>query len=1458
MIVKNEAPVIERCLRSVLPIIDDWLICDTGSTDGTQEIIRTFFVKHGKPGELHQRPWKDFAHNRSEALRLARVKADYTLIIDADDTLELSSDFKLPRLTLDSYSFDILHQQLRYPRTQLVRNTLPWIYEGVLHEFLARRDAKGDRIFPENRSHGPLPGVLIHMTEEGARRRQSQADRYSRDAAVLEAALTTETDPFLVARYTFYLAQSYRDAGEREKALALYLRRAQLGFWQQEVYVSLWAAGRLKVELNYPAEEIIEAFVSAAHADPERAEALHDAARYCRDRQRFQQGHDFASRAIDLRSPDGALFAEPWIYDYGALDEFVVNAYWAGRYEDAVKGCRLLLAPSSKLPESEKQRIEANLRFAVEAIEKRNSAADPEPPEAEPATVSRPSDQVTQTDPSPVAPANDQVNVVPANRIHVLGVAHTVPHVDYLVCAFTAKVLLFSDVIQPYGWHVVEYSNEGSSSSAREHIVILSAERLRTLSKRTSREEPMDADVNNQELQREFQHILVEKLKGRVRKGDIVCHVWGPNMEVYEAFPDCHHVELCVGYTASPGLPFRIYETSAWMHWHYGKAGHEDGNNYKWAIPSPIDTEIWKYCAAPGNYAVFLGRVTSRKGINTLVEIARRLPELPIHIYGPGDTSPWADAPANIVFKGPVFGQDRIEVVRRARCMLMPTVFIEPFGNSGVEAQLCGVPLIGTTFGAFQETVIDGVTGFRCNTLADWIEAIRVSATLDRRRIAEIARTRYSKNVIGQQYDRAFRQLADLSGRGWYAEQSHKFAHPSNATVNPAEEVAISSPRKPRIWLYMPYFGTLPNYFQLYLDSLARNQDCLSVILVTDIDLAGYRVPANLIRASMTLDEIRERAARLLAEEFGVSAAPDTLIKGPYKLCDYRVTYLRLFYDISQRLGLTDEDFVGWGDCDVIYGRFSDFLDLTDNYQIIGGYHGHLTAFRNIEPFRNLFRSIDGLSALLIDDKSHIVDEVAFRKPLLEFLEQRKYRMFYANRYLCDIVPQQFFGLFRHDHAQRPSNFFDAYNPDKDIEHVCCDREGRLSVAYKGGESRRAIYCHLQKRSVAVQPDGYENGYFIQENAFMPIDAVNQSPPDPALKAYLSEPGPHRLEVGAGWNVRDGWFSTDLDPPPGLPCMKLDATKRFEIPSDAFDYVYSEHMIEHVPFDDGLNMLEECYRILKPGGTIRICTPSLGFLSRVISSDRGLVEDQYRRWSVQTFVPNAPAVTNAFFLNNFVRNWGHKFIYDRETLELALQLAGFEKIIGCELNESAHPSLRGLANVEKIPPGFLDLESMVFEATKPVSTESSARGRIISTGKHATQSSISPWSREATPEADAGRVVSGTFTGSYNSHTNLDSPAWWRVDLDRVQQINEVHIYNRVDANPAIRARLSRLEIQVSDDDRNWHTAFRKETAVPLGGRHGRTPFIWKPDAAVSARFLRIQLLERQYLHLEQVEIFGP
>ena len=134
MIVKDETPVIRRCLDSVRPLIDCWAIVDTGSSDGTQEIVREHL--RDLPGTLVERPWVDFAHNRNEALDLAREAADYVFVIDADEVVEYAAGFALPPLEADVYDVETYYDGCTYLRKQLLRASLPWRYRGVVHEYL--------------------------------------------------------------------------------------------------------------------------------------------------------------------------------------------------------------------------------------------------------------------------------------------------------------------------------------------------------------------------------------------------------------------------------------------------------------------------------------------------------------------------------------------------------------------------------------------------------------------------------------------------------------------------------------------------------------------------------------------------------------------------------------------------------------------------------------------------------------------------------------------------------------------------------------------------------------------------------------------------------------------------------------------------------------------------------------------------------------------------------------------------------------------------------------------------------------------------------------------------------------------------------------------------------------------------------------------------------------------------
>jgi Glycosyl transferase family 2/F5/8 type C domain len=146
-------------------------------------------------------------------------------------------------------------------------------------------------------------------------------------------------------------------------------------------------------------------------------------------------------------------------------------------------------------------------------------------------------------------------------------------------------------------------------------------------------------------------------------------------------------------------------------------------------------------------------------------------------------------------------------------------------------------------------------------------------------------------------------------------------------------------------------------------------------------------------------------------------------------------------------------------------------------------------------------------------------------------------------------------------------------------------------------------------------------------------------------------------------------------------------------------------------------------------------------------------------------------------------------------------------------------------------------------------------GTNLALGKRATQSSVSQWSREQSPEADATRLVSGALSGSYNNHTGLDDAPWWQVDLGMPCQIRQLRIFNRM-GDPIMMQRTSRFALLVSDDGEHWHSVFSKVDGTVFGGIDGH-PYILNSDPPTRARFIRIQLLQRTHLHLDQVEVYG-
>lgn len=200
------------------------------------------------------------------------------------------------------------------------------------------------------------------------------------------------------------------------------------------------------------------------------------------------------------------------------------------------------------------------------------------------------------------------------------------------------------------------------------------------------------------------------------------------------------------------------------------------------------------------------------------------------------------------------------------------------------------------------------------------------------------------------------------------------------------------------------------------------------------------------------------------------------------------------------------------------------------------------------------------------------------------------------------------------------------------------------------------------------------------------------------IRDYLGRESSPKLHIGCGDNHLAGWLNTELCPRGDQ--IFLDATRQFPFADRTFDLIYSEHMIEHIPYESGQRMMRECFRVLRPGGTARIVTPDLAFLRSLLDGT-----DSPQRAAYFAFYKKHNNLEEPFtathLVNHFVRAWGHQFIYDRHTLTELLEGAGFVDVAVRAFNRSAVPEFDGIAKVDRMPDGFVEMESLTVEGVRP-------------------------------------------------------------------------------------------------------------------------------------------------------------
>lgn len=351
-------------------------------------------------------------------------------------------------------------------------------------------------------------------------------------------------------------------------------------------------------------------------------------------------------------------------------------------------------------------------------------------------------------------------------RFHVVSLPHTQTTAAFSACAFTMKVRLFCKMMKGLGHEVILYAGEENEAPVDELVTCVSeVDRRKAVGAKHYTQASFDYSLPHW---RSFNARAATEIRKRARKTDFVCVIGGlAHKQIADALPDLMTVEFGIGYGGT-FAKYRVFESYAWMHTVYGAQGGPNPNAAKgdhWfdaVIPGYFETELFPFSADKGDYYFFIGRLGSGKGEQIAADVCRHLGR---RLIVAGQGTP----PAGTEYVGVIGPERRGELMAGATAVFMATTYVEPFGNVAVEAQACGTPVLSTDWGAMTETVIHGVTGFRCRSFAEFVEGAEKVKALDPYAIRKHAVDHYSCDVIALKYEAYFERLSSLWGEGWYA-----------------------------------------------------------------------------------------------------------------------------------------------------------------------------------------------------------------------------------------------------------------------------------------------------------------------------------------------------------------------------------------------------------------------------------------------------------------------------------------------------------------------------------------------------------------------------------------------------------------------------------------------------------------------------------------------------------------
>jgi len=203
------------------------------------------------------------------------------------------------------------------------------------------------------------------------------------------------------------------------------------------------------------------------------------------------------------------------------------------------------------------------------------------------------------------------------------------------------------------------------------------------------------------------------------------------------------------------------------------------------------------------------------------------------------------------------------------------------------------------------------------------------------------------------------------------------------------------------------------------------------------------------------------------------------------------------------------------------------------------------------------------------------------------------------------------------------------------------------------------------------------------------------------IKEYFRTHNIAKLHLGSNLTLVEGWLCSDIMPK-NKQCIILDVTKKFPFNDNTFDYIYCEHLIEHLNLKEGMFMLKECFRVLRRNGHIRIATPDLEIILRLFSERDQHFGTEYIHWITDNFIPEMKKYDPVIAVNTTFHNWGHQFLYDFTFLKEVLTTCGYSEIERCAYNRSSDSNLQNIErhhkNVGNL--SMVEFETFIAEAVK--------------------------------------------------------------------------------------------------------------------------------------------------------------